>query len=109
VCVADPNNAQSHFCVPDTTPPGCLGLPDAGVLGAYGDLDGGRRGRLPEDVDRAAGWHIGVAAVCIRRLGQCAWRMMAQAMLNRKKPWSEEGDRRLLELRALGRSSMSPR
>jgi len=34
---------------------------------------------------------------------------MAQAMLNRKKPWSEEGDRRLLELRALGRSSMSPR
>jgi len=40
-CAVDPQNAKQHFCVLQTIPPGCFGLPDAGIPPAYGDLTNG--------------------------------------------------------------------
>jgi branched-chain amino acid transport system substrate-binding protein len=41
VCANDTANPALNFCVPDTTPVGCNGVPDAGILATYGDVDGG--------------------------------------------------------------------
>jgi branched-chain amino acid transport system substrate-binding protein len=41
ICVADPQNTQQNVCVPLLTPPGCSGVPDAGILPTYGDVDAG--------------------------------------------------------------------
>jgi branched-chain amino acid transport system substrate-binding protein len=41
VCATDSANPSWHFCVPDTTPTGCSGVPAAAILATYGDIDGG--------------------------------------------------------------------